>query len=391
MVLDRLSGYEMNSRERIIAALKCQDVDYVPFVNSFNPLRESLRVGYRFQFPWGPSEREECEYCIDELGIDPVVNFTLSGNYPSDGVSSKVWLDGATIHKVWTTPAGELRSAVKYNEKWPHGLDIPFFSDFNCGHATVRWIESEQDIECLRHILRPIDGKDNLDKIRFKFMEKKRLADRLNIAVCLHAGKGLTSAVQMFGPNEICMATMEEPGLVEAYVELEHECTIRMIEIGIELGVDFVTRNGFYETADLFSPDILTKYLAGPLSEEIKAIHTGGLPATYVINTGVMPILDHLAGLDFDCLQSIDIAFNDTDLSVIKGSQKGKKSFMIGPSSTYHIWQDDPEITRDAVRECFDVIGKKGLLIKPCASVHSIMPWGNTVAMVDEWKKLRAE
>ena len=62
---------EMTSCQRVIAAIKRQDVDYVPFVGSFNPLAEQLRVGSRYQFPWGPSEREKCEYCIDELGIDP--------------------------------------------------------------------------------------------------------------------------------------------------------------------------------------------------------------------------------------------------------------------------------------------------------------------------------
>ena len=63
---------------------------------------------------------------------------------------------------------------------------------------------------------------------------------------------------------------------------------------------------------------------------------------------------------------------------------------MIGPGSTYHIWKDDPELTRGAVRQCFEVFGRRGLIITPCVSVHSIMLWQNALAMIDEWKKLRA-
>ena len=46
-------------------------------------------------------------------------------------------------------------------------------------------------------------------------------------------------------------------------------------------------------------------------------------------------------------------------------------------------------LVRQAVRDVFAAFGKRGLIIGPCPSAHSIMPWQNTLAMVDEWKKLR--
>lgn len=44
-----------------------------------------------------------------------------------------------------------------------------------------------------------------------------------------------------------------------------------------------------------------------------------------------------------------------------------------------------------AVREVFDVFGPTGLLLTACPSAHSIMPWENTLAMIDEWRRLRDE
>ena len=79
----------------------------------------------------------------------------------------------------------------------------------------------------------------------------------------------------------------------------------------------------------------------------------------------------------------------DHDLEEIVASQEGTKSFWIGPSSAYHLQNPDPEVTREAVRECFYVIGKTGLIITPCPSLHSIMPWESGLAMIDEWKRLR--
>ena len=102
-------------------------------------------------------------------------------------------------------------------------------------------------------------------------------------------------------------------------------------------------------------------------------------------------MLDYLEKLDFDCIMNIDIGFKDVDLVKIYGRLGKKKSFWIGPSNTYHMWDKDPDIVRKAVRNVFEVFGqrKTGLLITACPSAHSIMPWENTLAMIDEWKKLK--
>ena len=73
-----------------------------------------------------------------------------------------------------------------------------------------------------------------------------------------------------------------------------------------------------------------------------------------------MPMLDYLKGLDFDAILHLDIAFDGHDIEKV-------------------------------VREVFRVFGNTGLLITACPSAHSIMPWENTLAMVDEWKKLRSD
>ena len=44
---------------------------------------------------------------------------------------------------------------------------------------------------------------------------------------------------------------------------------------------------------------------------------------------------------------------------------------------------------RRAVRDVFEAFGKVGLVLGPASSVHPMMPWENTLAMLDEWRKLR--
>ncbi|HUT92451.1 MAG TPA: uroporphyrinogen decarboxylase family protein [Thermoguttaceae bacterium] len=389
----------LSERERLLAAVRGQPVDYVPCAPFFNPLTPEQRLGRRWQFPFGPSEKEMAEYCVNVLGVGPPValpigdyqaNFFMSLYYrPHPEVTWRAWVEDGQIHKVYRTPAGEIRASVRYDEKWPHGLDVPFWSDFTIGHFTRPWLETEQDLECLRYVLRPLDDKDELDRVRFECAEMKAVADRLGLATIAHVGMGLTGAMQLCGAERICMMTLEQPDLVKAYLGLDHQRNMRHMEIACELGADVIRRNGFYETCDFYSPRMLDEFLGPFLREEIAAVHAAGKPIGYTVNTGVMPMLDYLASLDFDCLLHLDMAVEGVDLAKIRDAMAGRKSFWMGPSSVHHMTGDDPELPRRALRRVFDVFGKQGLIVTPSPSVHSIMPWDNFLAMVDEWKKLR--
>jgi len=382
---------EMTSRERVLAAFRREPVDYVPCAPSWNALSPTQRRGKRYNFPWGPSQYEEIAYNVNELGVDPIVSCSCGGYESAPEVSSRTWFDAdkQLIHKVYETPAGQLSSTIRYDERWPHGLEIPFFTDFNPGHADKLWIENEQDLECFGYVFRPVDSPDTLAGLRFSFMEGKRIADEFRLATQCSIGLGLSGALQMFGPGELCIHMVENPDLVQTYLALEHKVNMRRAEIAIDLGIDILGRNGFYETCDFYSPAMLEQFLFERLQAETKAAHNAGKVVPYTVNTGIMPMLDYLRRLDLDCLRVIDIAHKDHDLEKIVASQEETKSFWIGPSSAYHLQNLDPEVTREAVRECFRVIGKTGLIITPCPSLHSIMPWQNGLAMIDEWKKLR--
>lgn len=378
----------MTSKERILAAFQRQPVDYVPCAPFMNCQAAVQRRGKRWQYPFGDSTVEAVDYMVGQMGTDYVLMFEW-GFYPEPGVTSKVWMEGETIHKIWTTPSGELHAAVNYNDAWPHGLDIPLFSDYLPGHYAEPWVKSMRDVECLRHMLHPPRSKDALELIRFRLRETRRLADTYNLATCFASGTGLNGAVHVFGPTAICELALTDPGLVDAYLELEHLLNLRNYELAMDLGFDIIRRNGFYETCDLFSPALLEQFLFRRLQEEIRLVHAGGRLIGYIQLTGIMPLLDYLQRLEFDCLVCPDVFYHGMDAVKINAALGAKKSFWTGPSDTLHMPWDKPEEVRQAVRYVFNVFGKTGLIITPCSSSKAVFPWSNVVAMIDEWKALR--
>ena len=381
---------QMSSRERVLAAMRREPVDHVPCVPTFNPLSPPQRRGHTWNFPWpeGASHGEMLRYQLEVLGTDALfpAGASLVRSHPD--VTARTWVEDGVLHKVYTTPAGDLCAAVRCSDLWPHGENIPFYSDFNIGHYVQPWIECEADLERFTYVHRLYDTADALDRARQSLAASRVLADEHGLAVQAGGGMGLTGAQHLFGVAELCMMTLDNPGLVDAYLEYEHRINLRHIEVLAEGGVDTVRRNGFYETADFYSPPALEQFLGTRLRAEADAARDLGMLTSYTVHTGVDPILDHLASLRMDALFGIDIAFKGLDLRAVRDVVGSSTSLFIGPSSTFHIWEG-PEVTREAVRTVFEVFGKTGLILAPCVSCHSIMPWASTVAMVDEWKKLR--
>jgi uroporphyrinogen-III decarboxylase len=378
----------MSSRERVLAAMRRQPVDYVPCSTPINPLFDVQRRGRPWNFPWA-EPGDGAEYLASELGTDPVVGlWWLDGMYPDERVTTRVWLDGELLHKAYETPAGVLSSAVALNELWPFGRDIPFFHDF-VAHYREYWIKGEADIERLKYVMLPPRTAEQISAMRARLEGQMRLADRLQLPTMATIGAGLTGAFYMFGVERLCLLTVDDPGLVDAYLEVEHRWNLRMIELALDWGVDIIRRNGFYESADFFSPAALERFLGKRLRKEVETIHQGGRPAAYTMYSGIMPILDYLAGIGFDCVAHLDIAFDGVDLGKINARLGGAKSFWTGPSNTFHMYSKDPQVVRRAVRDVFEAFGKVGLVLGAASSVHPMMPWENTLAMLDEWRKLR--
>ncbi|MFC1452539.1 hypothetical protein ACFLSJ_04255 [Verrucomicrobiota bacterium] len=380
----------MTSRERLIAALKREEVDFVPCCASFNPLDEVFRRDRKWNFPWTPeaSRTERIDYQVNELGLDQVVATYVDLCRPHPDVTSRTWIENGILHKSYSTPAGDLHASVRYNEFWPHGEEIHFWSDFNIGHFVEPWIENEQDLECLKYVCRLDDTGEALEETRDRLAESKKLADQYGLATLCHVGSGLTGAQQQMGAEPLCFMTIDRPDLVDAFLEHEHRQNLHTIEILSEMGVDIIRRNGFYETADFYSPEMLERFLGNRLRVEADSASAHGMLTSYTVHTGIAPILDYLGSLHMDSLFGIDIAFKGLDLNAVRARLGETTSFWTGPSSTYHLWKG-ADATREAVRKAFEVLGNRGLVLAPCVSAHSIMPWESTLAMIDEWKKLR--
>lgn len=380
----------MTSRERLLAATRRQPVDVVPCQINFNPLSEEQRRGHTWNFPWpvDAPQAEQLAYQVEELGLDQIVYVGCPASQAAPGVEVEIRRDGDLLHKTYHTAAGDLHASVRTNDLWIHGEDIPFFSDFNIGHFVEPWLQTEADLAALMQVMAPLTEEQTRARAAGNVAAALELARRWDLATVAIVGSGLTGLMQLCGATQLCLMVVEQPELVDAYLGFEHQLNLQSLRALADLGVDMIRRNGFYETADFYGPAMLERFLGDRLRAERDAAHAGGMLMTYTVHTGVMPILDYMAGLGFDAHCGIDLDFDGVVPEQVCDKLSGS-SLWTGPSSTYRLWKG-PDATREAVRMTFDLMGKTGLVLSPCVSSHSIMPWASTLAMIDEWKRLRA-
>ena len=373
----------MTPRERILAAMRRQDVDYAPCMPIWWAWASPTADGYR----WTNLE-ERLGVLIDRLGVDAYLDFGIPlGRHPE--IKQTVWEEAVEgeryplLHKVIETPAGELTATIRKTEDWPHGQDIPLMSDFVVSRLVKPWIEDEQDLDCLEYVWQP-PADYSADQVA----ELRKLADKWQIPIRSTVGHGLTASLSLFGAENASMISIERPELFERLAEIEHRATMRRIELAARAGVDFVTRDGFYETTDFWSPSQIKRFLSDRLRKEIEIAHQAGLLITYTVCTGIMPILPHLKSLPFDCLAGIEPVLGHQDMALVAKELGPSKCIWGGVSAPMHIGMGSPEIVREAVRSFYSDFGRRGTILAPVPSIRQSWPWENVLAMVDEWKRI---
>ena len=123
----------LSSRERLTLAIDHQEPDHVPLLFANWP------------YPLAPASSftkfREVDYLLGlgldaAIGFDPPIFFPHAVRPLSPGMQTRVWKevlpgeDYPLLSKEYETVRGTLRQVVRQTADWPHGDDIPLFTDF---------------------------------------------------------------------------------------------------------------------------------------------------------------------------------------------------------------------------------------------------------------------
>ena len=378
----------MTSKERLLSAVRSGPVDHVPMTIRFWSTPQHARATWR-------DERERLQF-FAHRDWDAYVTMWC-GVQPAPVVRGEVHHEhdagGPVLRQVWHTPAGVITERLRVTDDWPEAQTatqpIGLLHDFR----TPRYIEvpfkTADDLAALPYLL-PIDNPAEEAGMTRAYHDARALADEFGVALLADIRSGLDWLVWLYPAQEAVLRTLDSPDMIRQMLAHVHAAYRRRLDLLLGLGVDGVIRSGWYESADLWSPELFRAYAVPELEWEIRAAKEAGVPLVYLMDSGVTPLLPDLNRLPFDCLAGIDPATaGGTDLAAIRRCLPGK-AIWGGISGPLHLGLAGPAEVERAVERAFAACGKSGFILGPVVGFRYNWPRENLEACDRAWRRLRS-
>lgn len=193
----------------------------------------------------------------------------------------------------------------------------------------------------------------------------------------------------LFGSVNLIMAALEDPPWVHAFLGVLRDRKKVYVESLKGAKYDILELGGGDASTTVISPDIFDDFVAPYDTELIASAHDAGQRIVYHTCGGMMPILENIADMNPDAMETFTPAGMGGDARLAEAKQRiGDRVCMIGGFDQFHFFTGcTEEETRAEVRRCFREAGEGGgYILSP--SDHFFEAELNLVeAFADEAKK----
>jgi len=317
---------KLSSRDRLLHAINHREPDHVPLYLKWwhRPYLSTKKDAWKDQL-------ERVEKVLN-LGLDDAVGFEPP-LFLAEGVEIRRWREGSLLFKEYRTPKGNLRQVVRRTEDWPHGDDVPLFSDHIIPRSrSVKYmIENEEDLQALACLLREPRQKE-IRAFQDKSEAVKRFADEKEVLIeCggefvdysvwgdtmgLLVGDALS---WLCGLENAMIAAFRNPDFLQCLLDIIFEWDMRYLRLVLEAGgADVIVHRGWYENGSFWSAKMYETFFAPRIRKLIEMTHKYKAKFCYIMSTGTMPLLGFFKDMGVDILFGVDPVQGGADLDQIK-------------------------------------------------------------------------
>jgi len=394
--------YPSSSRERLLSSICLSEPDHVPLVFKWwmRPYMSTERDMWRDQF-----ERVEKSLKIaidDTVGFNPPLLLDAKVKVKVRKLSSPS--EGDLLVKEYRTPKGPLRQVVHQTKDWPHGDDIPMFTDYVVPPSRSKeyLIKDEQDLERLAYLFREPNGGE-VKAFHEEAERVKRYAEKNGVLVeCgssyinypvwgdymgLLVGDALPWLV---GIRNAMIAAFRNPQFLHRLLDIILEWDMRYLRLVLEAGgIDVVVHRGWYENGTFWSPKMYQTFFAPRIKKLIDVAHKSRVKFCYIMSEGLMPLLKIFKEMNVDILYGVDPVQGGADLKKIKESIGDKICLWGGMNSAVTLKYWTKQQIENAVNEAVQTLAPGGgFILSAIDQIFAETPWENVMTMIEAWRRI---
>jgi len=166
----------------------------------------------------------------------------------------------------------------------------------------------------------------------------------------------------LYGSTNLIMAALEDPPWVHAFLEVLRDHKKIYVDSLKGANYDILELGGGDASTTVISPDLFDEFVAPYDTVLIDAAHKAGQKIVYHTCGGMMPILENIADMDPDAMETFTPDGMGGDVRLAEAKERiGDRVCMIGGFDQFHFFKGCTEKeTREEVRRCFSEAGGGG-------------------------------
>jgi uroporphyrinogen decarboxylase len=169
-------------------------------------------------------------------------------------------------------------------------------------------------------------------------------------------------AAVLFGIEHLIMETHDDPAWVHAFLRVLRDRKLAAVASMAGVQLDVIELGGGDASSTVISPKIFEEFVAPYDAALIGETHRVGLRVVYHTCGGMMPLLELIAGMTPDAMETFTPPSLGGDANLREAKARiGDRVCMIGGFDQWRHFQGcTPDETRRAVRQCFADAGEGG-------------------------------
>jgi hypothetical protein len=387
----------MTSRDRILNAVSCRDVDHVPLMLRFWPMGEKNTIPFEWKDQVRRVENTLSRGLDDTILLQPPLGYIEDYRAESvPGVEASVreeppraGEDYPTLYKEYRTSLGSLAHIVRKTEDWIHGHDVVLFSDYNVSRAVRNAVETEGDLDVLPALL-GAPSTAQVESFRHDAEALRGHSRRLGAALDGGWVALADAAVMLCGMERILFAQMDEPRFIERLLDILLSWELGRMDLLLAEGVDMIVHMAWYEGTDFWTPANYRIFLLPRIKRMVARAHAGNAKYRYIITKGMTPLLPDIIESGVDCIMGVDPVQDSLDLADVKRQTAGRLCLMGGVNSALMLssWSE-PRIEAAVASAIRTLAPGGGFILYPVDAVFSDTAWDKVEAMIASWRRHR--
>ena len=368
------SELKMTHKERLLAALRHEKTDRLPVTT------HHLMQSFLDNYFGGKSSQEFFEYYDLDAITWPVCHKpdVAVGDYfdPLQGEpgfleARRVWSDRWKIYpEDISSTEGH---AMRFRFETPKGtLTMTTQSNEQTTWVVEHLLKEKSDIELIGEFAtHPLCDVEVVNRVADEYGERGLVRSHVPCFEVFGQPGTWQDACCLYGTEQLILATYDDPEWVHEFLGILFRRKQSYIRSMAGAKLDLVELGGGSASTTVISPKIFDKFVAPYDSELIALAHEAGQRIVYHTCGGMMPILERIAAMQPDAMETLTPPGMGGDMELAKAKKRiGEKVCMIGGFDQFHyLIGCTPEETRAAVRACFEAAGEGGGYIL-CPSDH---------------------